>query len=93
MFQDFQLALKKLIPRAKTSQVSLNIHKSKLIVIDVHFANINNVSILSSAPIMFLNKNNFLEGKKFKGMIWELVILILYFHQHKVANNFYQQKC
>jgi hypothetical protein len=51
------------------------------------------VSILSSAPIMFLNKNNFLEGKKFKGMIWELVILILYFHQHKVANNFYQQKC
>jgi hypothetical protein len=51
------------------------------------------VSILSSAPIMFLNKNNFLEGKKFKGMIWELVILILYFHQYKVANNFYQQKC
>ncbi len=56
MFQDFQLALKKLISRAKTSQVSLNIDKSKLIVIDVHFANINNVSILSLAPIMFLNK-------------------------------------
>lgn len=61
MFQDSQLTLKKLIPTAKSSQVSLNIHKSKLIVIDVCFPNINNVSILSSTPIMFLNKTTFLK--------------------------------
>jgi hypothetical protein len=63
MFQDSQLALKKLIPTAKTSQISLNIYKSKLIVIDVHFANINIFSILSSTPIIFLNKITFWKEK------------------------------